>query len=165
MTKTKSYEELLIEFEEIKAQLHEANETLHAIRSGQVDALVVQTESGARLYTLKSADHTYRVFIERMKEGAVTLDNKGIILYSNSQFAAMVDMPLEKVVGLPLIDLVPKEWKPAFKKIAEQAWGSDSRGEICLKNNRGELVPFLLSVTPLELDEGAALSIILYLSH
>ena len=161
MTKTRSYEELLTEYEEMRAQLHEANETLHAIRSGQVDALVVQTEDGPRLYTLKSADHTYRVFIERMKEGAVTLNDKGIILYSNSQFAAMVDLPLEKVVGLSLIDLVPNEWKPAFKKIAEQAWGADSRGEICLKNEKGELVPFLLSVTPLELDEGASLSIIL----
>ena len=98
MTKTRSYEELLTEYEEMRAQLHEANETLHAIRSGQVDALVVQTEDGPRLYTLKSADHTYRVFIERMKEGAVTLNDKGIILYSNSQFAAMVDLPLEKVV-------------------------------------------------------------------
>ena len=161
MTKTRSYEELLTEYEEMRAQLHEANETLHAIRSGQVDALVVQTEDGPRLYTLKSADHTYRVFIERMKEGAVTLNDKGIILYSNSQFAAMVDLPLEKVVGLSLIDLVPNEWKPAFKRIAEQAWGADSRGEICLKNEKGELVPFLLSVTPLELDEGASLSIIL----
>jgi two-component system phosphate regulon sensor histidine kinase PhoR len=161
MNKTKTYEELLKEFEEIKIQLHEANETIDAIRNGQVDALVVQTENGHCLYTLKSADHAYRVFIEKMKEGAVTLNDKGVILYCNSQFAAMVDLPLEKVVGLPLVDLVPNEWKPAFKKIAERAWGSDSRGEICLKNEKGELVPFLLSVTSLELDEGEALSIIL----
>lgn len=161
MNKTTTYEELLSELEEVKAQLHEANETINAIRSGQVDALVVHTDNGHRLYTLKSADHAYRVFIEKMKEGAVTLNDKGIILYSNSQFAAMVDRPLEKVLGLSLVDLVPNEWKPAFKRIVEQGWESDSKGEIYLKNKNAELVPFLLSVTSLELEEGVALSIIL----
>src|SRR5262245_29890173 len=134
MSKTRTYEELVKEVEEVNAQLQEANETIHAIRTGQIDALVVQAESGPRLYTLKSADHTYRVFIEKMKEGAVTLDNKGTILYSNSQFAAMVNLPLEKVVGLPIADLIPDEWKNIFKKITEQGWETDSKGEIFLRN-------------------------------
>ena len=67
MKEVKTYEELLEELEEIKFQLQEANDTIHAIRTGQVDALVVETKDGSQLYTLKSADHTYRVFIEKMK--------------------------------------------------------------------------------------------------
>ena len=70
MKETKTYEELLEELEELSLQLKEANETIHAIRTGQIDALVVETEDGPQLYTLKSADHTYRVLIEKMKEGA-----------------------------------------------------------------------------------------------
>ena len=161
MKETKTYEELLAELEELSFQLKEANETIHAIRTGQIDALVVETEDGPQLYTLKSADHTYRVLIEKMKEGAVTLDSNGVILYSNSQFASMINMPLAKVIGLPIMDFVPDQYKNKFKKITEQGWRSDSKGEIFLKNNTGELIPFLLSVTSLELDEGAALSIIL----
>lgn len=161
MSITKSYEAIERELEDIKAQLNEANETLLAIRTGQVDALVVQAESGPRLYTLKSADHTYRVFIEKMKEGAVTLDNNGLILYCNSQFAAMVDMPLEKIVGLKLHDFIPAESRSYFKRIIEEGWKSDSKGEILLRNKNSDLIPFLLSVTSLELDEGSALSIIL----
>ena len=161
MKETKTYEELLEELEELSLQLKEANETIHAIRTGQIDALVVETEDGPQLYTLKSADHTYRVLIEKMKEGAITLDKSGIILYSNSQFASMIGMPLTKVIGLPIIDFIPDQYKNKFKKIAEQGWKSDSKGEIFLKNNTGELIPFLLSVNSLELDEGAALSIIL----
>ena len=157
----KTYEELLEELKELRFQLREANETLHAIRTGQVDALVVETEGGPQLYTLKSADHTYRVFIEKMKEGAVTLNNKGIILYSNSQFAEMINLPLTKVIGLSIMNFIPEEYKPRFKKLTEQGWHSDSKGEIFLKNKNGELIPFLLSVTSLELDEGTALSIIL----
>jgi two-component system phosphate regulon sensor histidine kinase PhoR len=161
MKETKTYEELLEELEDLSYQLKEANETIHAIRTGQVDALVVETEDGPQLYTLKSADHTYRVFIEKMKEGAVTLNSKGIILYSNSQFADMIDIPLAKVIGLPIIDFIPDQFKSRFKKITEQGWESDSKGEISLKNKNGELIPFLLSVTSLELAEGLALSIIL----
>jgi len=161
MKETKTYEELLEELEDLSFQLKEANETLHAIRTGQIDALVVETEDGPQLYTLKSADHTYRVFIEKMKEGAVTLNSKGIILYCNSQFADMIEMPLAKVIGLPIMSFIPDQYKSRFKKIAEQGWESDSKGEISLKNKNGELVPFLLSVTSLELAEGFALSIIL----
>jgi len=161
MKETKNYEELLEELEDIKFQLKEANETLHAIRTGQIDALVVETEDGPQLYTLKSADHTYRVFIEKMKEGAVTLNRKGIILYSNSQFADMIDVPLAKVIGLPIIDFIPDQYKGKFKKMTEQGWESDSKGEIFLKSNSGKSIPFLLSFTSLELDEGTALSIIL----
>src|ERR1700750_989651 len=88
------------EIEELRLQLQEANETIHAIRTGQIDALVVSTETGPQLYTLRSADHTYRIFIEKMKEGAVTLNQDEIILYCNSQFAAMVDLPLSEVIGV-----------------------------------------------------------------
>ena len=161
MKETKTYEELLEDLEELTLQLKEANETIHAIRTGQIDALVVETEGGPQLYTLKSADHTYRVFIEKMQEGAVTLNSKGIILYCNSQFAGMIDMPLAKVIGLPIVSFIPDQYKSKFKNITEQGWESDSKGEIFLKNKNGGLTPFLLSVTSLELDEGIALSIIL----
>jgi two-component system, OmpR family, phosphate regulon sensor histidine kinase PhoR len=161
MKGTKTYEELLTEFEELRAQLHEANDTIHAIRTGQVDALVVQSEEGPRLYTLKTADHTYRVFIEKMREGAVTLNSTGIILYSNSQFASMVNLPLATVIGSCMTDFIPKESLQEYKRIIEQGWQSDTKGEIFLRNKNNESIPFLLSVTSLELDEGTALSVIL----
>src|SRR5215212_4546876 len=117
MKSTKTYEELLSEIEELRMQLEETNDTLHAIKSGQVDALVINNEKGHRLYTLKSADQTYRVFIEKMKEGAVTLNKNEIILYSNSQFASMVNLPLSKVIGLPFSDFIPHEMKKDFKTL------------------------------------------------
>ncbi len=161
MNEEKKYESLADELEEVRAQLLEANETIDAIRNGQVDALVVKNGNEHQLYTLKSADQTYRVFIEKMKEGAVTLNDDGIILYSNSQFASMVDLPLAKVIGLSFSDFIPDDSREIFKALLEQGWGSDSKGEISLKNKNNELVPFLLSFTSLELDEGKALSIIL----
>lgn len=161
MLSVKSYEALQAEFEKLKLQLQEANETIDAIRSGEVDALVVNNGVEHQLYTLKSADQTYRVFIEKMKEGAVTLNRKGLILYSNSQFATMVGMPLTKVIGLPITDFIPDKFQSTFQEIFEAGWKSDSKGEISLKNKNNQSIPFLLSVTSLELDDGSALSIIL----
>jgi two-component system phosphate regulon sensor histidine kinase PhoR len=103
-----TYEELLKGFRELQFQLDEANDTIDAIRNGQVDALIVKDETGHQLYTLKTADQTYRVFIEKMNEGAVTLNKDGTILYSNSRFAAMMHIPLEKVIGLKFETFVPE---------------------------------------------------------
>jgi len=149
------------ELEELRLQLQEANDTIDAIRSGEVDALFVNNGKEHQLYTLRTADHTYRVFIEQMKEGAVTVNQDGIILYSNSQFAALIGISLTEVIGLPIIDFVPVKLHKAFKKIILEGWQSESKGEILFKNKSNKLIPFLLSVTSLELDEGKSLSIIL----
>src|ERR1051325_5377787 len=115
---------LLKEIEELRSQLQEANETIHAIRTGQIDALVVSTETGPQLYTLKSADHTYRIFIEKMKEGAVTLNQDDVILYSNSQFASMVDLPLSEVIGVQFGSFIPEGCKSEFRKLMKNGWNS-----------------------------------------
>ena len=77
MEQSKSYEELLGQNQELQWRLEEANDAIEAIRTGQVDALVVKNDDTHQLYTLKSADHTYRVFIEKMSEGAVTINQIG----------------------------------------------------------------------------------------
>ena len=152
---------LLSEIKELRQQLQEANETIHAIRTGQVDAVIVTTETGPQLYSLKTADHTYRAFIEKMKEGAVTLNGEELILYSNSQFASMVDLPLSEVIGTPFTKFIPDRCSEHFKQLMKLGWSSDSKGEILLKNNKDKIIPVLLSFTSLELDEGRALSVIL----
>src|ERR1700760_4607607 len=101
-----TYDELLRVNEELRIQLEEANDSIQAIRTGQVDAFVVQGEEGHQLYTLETADQAYRLFIEKMNEGAVTLNSDGLILYSNSRFATMVNMPLENVLGCQFHDFV-----------------------------------------------------------
>ena len=68
------------EINELQRRLEEANDIIDAIRTGSVDALIVNGEDGHQLYTLKTADQTYRVFIEKMNEGAVTLNKQGMIV-------------------------------------------------------------------------------------
>jgi PAS domain S-box-containing protein len=157
---TKTYEELVNEVNSLRLQLEEANDAIEAIRTGQVDALVVHGKKGHELYTLKTADQTYRLFIEKMIEGAVTLDQHGIIVYSNSQFASMVNMPLSKVIGLSFHNFIVPASKRQFTDLFHKGWKEDCKGEIGLLNE-GKSVDFQLSFTSLELDEGVSLSIIL----
>ncbi len=155
------YNKLYSENRELKYQLEEANETIDAIRSGMVDALVVKGDGGEnQLYTLKSADQTYRVFIEKMAEGAVTLNEDGIILYSNSRLAQMLDTSLEKVIGLSFADFVADDHRERFAKLFEAGWKKDCKEEILLQTSGNNVKPLLLSCTTLELDEGTALSVI-----
>jgi signal transduction histidine kinase len=156
----KTKEDLQKELEDLRCQLEEANETIEAIRTGQIDALLVQGENGHQIYTLKSADHSYRIFIEKMTEGAVTLNAKGVILYCNSQFATMVRLPLSKVIGMQFDLFVAPENKLLYEDLFDQCWSTDCKGEVLLVAGEG-FTPVQLSFATLELEEGISLSIIL----
>src|ERR1700712_4391879 len=90
---------LTAEGEDLRARLLEAEDMVRAIRRGEVDALVVDGAQGDQVFTLKGADHSYRIFLEEMHEGAATLTADGVILYCNRRFAAIVGTPMEDVIG------------------------------------------------------------------
>ncbi|MEZ0608605.1 ATP-binding protein [Fibrella sp. WM1] len=161
MNATLTYEELLAENQRLREQLEEATETIHAIRTGQVDALVVTGDDGHELYTLKTADQTYRVFIETMNEGAVTLSAGGLIVYGNSMFATMVGLPLSQVIGLSFDNFVAAQSLSAYQQLVEMGWTDKHRVEMTLCDHTDHAIPCLLSVTALELDEGPSLSVII----
>ena len=161
MDVTKTYEQLQKENDELLWQLEEAMETLNAIRTGQVDALVVKGPNEEhQLYTLKTADQSYRVFIEKMNEGAVTLNEQGVIVYCNTMFASVVGLPLSKIIGLSFDTLVPHDCLSTYHDIFQRGWKEDCKTEISVLN-QAERVPCQLSVTTLQLDEGNTLSVII----
>jgi two-component system, sensor histidine kinase len=96
---TPSQSELHETTDTLRARLAESEETLRAIRHGEVDALVVDGVDGSRVYTLHSAEEPYRHLVEEMQEGAVVLTGHGEILYANARFAALVGEPLESVMA------------------------------------------------------------------
>ena len=128
--------------ESLRAELEELRETLAAIRSGAVDALVVDTPDGQRVYTLEGAEYVYRTLIERMQEGAVILTPGGIIHYCNRRFAELIRMPLEKVVGCPFAD-----WLDTSDHAALTALLTDGvdRLELLLHARDGATTPTMVS--------------------
>ncbi len=118
MTKTK--EQLIIENEELHSRLAETEETLTAIRNGEVDAIMVSGTKGEQVYSVSSAETPYRTFIEEMNEGAVTLTKEGIILYCNQRFAELVNEPIESVIGSYLKHFIAPNDKSKFDNFLAQ---------------------------------------------
>ena len=88
---------------DLRGRLEASEEMLAAIRSGEVDAITVETPAGLRVFTLKSADQPYRVMVETMSEGAVTVTPDDVILYSNQRFADMLRAGLDTIIGSSLL--------------------------------------------------------------
>jgi len=118
MTKTK--EQLISENEELHSRLAETEEALIAIRSGEVDAIVISGAKGEQVYSLSSAETPYRTFIEKMSEGAVTLSKEGIIIYCNQRFAEFVHEPIERVIGSYFKRFIVSNDKSKFDKLFSQ---------------------------------------------
>jgi len=89
-------DDLLVENQELRTRLEEAEELLTAIRAGRVDALVIEGPQGPQVYTLEGAEQPYRTYVETMNEGAVTLSQDGTVLYCNCQFAELTGAPLKR---------------------------------------------------------------------
>jgi PAS domain S-box-containing protein len=139
------------EIEELRAQLEEAEETLRAIRHGEVDALVVTERSSERVYTLKSADRPYRLMIECMRQGAVTLSPDGMVLYCNASFAGMLGMPLQHIIGSEVQRFVGASSQDLFAALLRQE--ENGQGEILLQGSGGDLLPVYVAFSELPLDE------------
>lgn len=154
-----SHEDLLSENELLRSRLSEATDTLEAIRTGQVDALVVTGENGHSLYTLKSADHAYRVFVEQMAEGAVSLNSDGLVVFSNSQFARIINRPLSQVAGHRFVEFVTDDDATRFRSLFRTAWVEKVESDLCLKCNDHN-VHVKVSLTALQLDGESVLSLI-----
>src|ERR1700726_257339 len=138
--------------EDLLSRLWVAEETIGAIYSGEADAVIVNSPDGPRVYTLEGADHPYRVMVEQMHEGTVTRARNRLILYSNPQFAAMIDTASESVTGSDFDRFLAPADASLFSGLIEAALaGGHSFGELHVRAADGTMVPVRLSVTPLEI--------------
>lgn len=134
--------------EQQRARLEEAEETLRAIRSGEVDALVVAGPQGEQVFTLAGAEHAYRILVETMTEGAATLHDDGIIYYCNARLGAMLKLPLEKIIGLRLQQFITPAQTAVFKELLGKR-AEARRGEFLLVASDGRPLPILVSMSDL----------------
>lgn len=143
----KSQEELLTELQTLRLRLEEAEETLRAIAAGEVDALVVDGPDGEQIFTLQGADHPYRLMVENMREGALTINHEGIIVYCNDSFAALVGKPVERVVGSSMHDYVAEVDHPTFAGLIGSESLSSNKAELRLVSANKDLTPVVVSMS------------------
>jgi len=147
-----SYRALLAELADLRERLRESDETLAAIRDGEVDAVVVRGRVGQQVYTLENADRPYRALIEQMQDGAVTVSAKGAILYCNQRFASLVGAGPERVMGTPIGTWFPNPAGSAFDDVLQKTAGADASGEFTLRRIDGTEVPVHVSLAKVRVD-------------
>ena len=144
--------QLLEEIEKLRIRLGEAEETLSAIRSGGVDAIIVSGPQGDQVFTLTGAEQAYRVLIETMNEGAASLNQEGMIIYCNQRLSEMIKTPLEKVIGAPMRQFIRASDLPVFDSLIEKGLQKSGKGEVAFIQNDGTVLPVLLSISALQRD-------------
>ncbi len=144
---------------ELSARLEEAEGTLSAIQRGEVDAVIVAEPAGNKVFTLQGADHAYRIFLEDMGEGAVTLTQGGLILYANRGFSEIVGAPLEQVIGSAIFRFLSSSDGEVLRDSLSGAIAVGTRSEVSFESPRGR-VPTLLSLSALPGSDPPALCMV-----
>ncbi|MFZ2640258.1 MAG: ATP-binding protein [Verrucomicrobiia bacterium] len=151
------------ELDRLRARLAEADETLRAIHSGEVDTVVVTGKQGPQVFTLQGAEYSYRVLIESMSEGALMLTADKTILYANQCFARMVKCPLEQVMGSSFRRFLSAEDRATLRSLLKRADKFGSKIQVLLNAGDGSQTPAQISIRPLTKDgfNGATIGMVL----
>ncbi len=139
---------------EVQEKLQSAEAILGAIHSGEVDAVVVSTPQGQRVFTLQGVDYIYQLLVEQMAEGAITVSGEGMILYCNRRFSELLNYPLEKLIGSSLeMFIVPRDRRTLSQLLAQTSTQENLSQElslIALENNQE--TPVKLSFKKINVD-------------
>ncbi|HEY0091123.1 MAG TPA: ATP-binding protein, partial [Flavobacterium sp.] len=135
------------EIEELRRQLYEANEIIDAIREGAVDALVLNKDGHPHVYSIESADYTYRILIEKFGEGALSISTDGLILYCNDYFSRLTGIPSNKIIGTNFSQYFEAEYE--YLRLKAGLINGPSKGELNLRIE-GKRIPVYISFSNLE---------------
>jgi len=153
-------EALQAENSQLRLRLEEAEETLSAIRSGGIDAVVVEQAGQNQIYTLAGADRPYRLFVEEMHQGAATLQADGTIAWCNRQLGLLLKLPQTNLMGMSLRGFVRPEDQPIYDHLLREGKAQSARAEAQLRRADGALVPAFLTFNALPEDCGSAIGVL-----
>lgn len=109
---------------------------------------ITQIERGQEL--LEQSVMRYQILIETMNDGLVIDDGNGILTYANDAFCRMINESQENIIGKPWVSLVKDmSMESIMEKIADRKKGISERYELSWKSSAGDLVPTIVSATPL----------------
>jgi len=136
----------------LRVALRESQDTLNAIRAGEVDAVVMSTTDGDQLFTVNGADRPYRLFVEGMAEGAMSVLGDGTILSANSRMIDIANVSLSSLVGTPIERLLTDESLPTLRAILQATAPTTVPIEMMMHVGDGPDLAVSLTASPLDLD-------------
>jgi PAS domain S-box-containing protein len=146
--------------EDLQWRLEEAEQTLEAIRHGEVDAIVVAGPHGDLVYSLTGAEHAYRVIVETMNEAALTTDLDGTILFTNQRFCDLMRVPLCDVMGRKVVEFAAEPQRPVLEAVMAQAQAGPVQQHLALRAADGTVVPVMLSASLLRTPDSVSICLV-----
>lgn len=137
---------------ELRRRLSEAEDTLRAIRDGEVDALVVRGGTQDQVFAL--ADETsYRTFIEAMDIGAAALDGSGRLIYANSALRSLLGVSAQELEQADLADRLGSNGELILRHLIEDSQAERRSAQLSVQSAFGERY-VEVTAAPLELAFG-----------
>ena len=131
----------------LRVRLDEAQELLRAIQSCEVDALVIDSGTGPRVFTLQGVDAASNRFrgeiLAQVSDAVIAIDDDHRVTYLNAAAERQYDIDLGAVLGQSLSKVYQTRWlQPGDETVAAIALreGGAWRGEnVHVKTNGREL--------------------------
>jgi len=99
-------QQLVQENAELRARLAEVEETLRAIREGEVDAVIVSGSKGERVFALSESENLHRLMIEGMNEAGLALSPEGLLVFCNDRAGVILQRSKGQLLGHALDEFV-----------------------------------------------------------
>jgi len=147
-------DELSEKIRTLEERLLESEQIVQAIRGGEVDAFIVHELNGDRNYTLKGADHGYRILVESITEGTLILSSDDSIYYCNRTLGEMLGLPIQKIISKKLDSFVTSEGRAQLMEITRACRGfGEAKGEFLMKRSDGTLLPVNVSLNRMSVSD------------
>ena len=153
-------ERLRDELTELRTRLSEAEDSLQAIREGEVDAIIVSGSRGEQIFSLTGADQVYRLIVETMREAALTVSFEGLVLYCNHQFSDLLGLPQERIVGRPFAELVAADERAEAELVLATSRTKTVAQRLVFQRRDGTMIPVHLSATLLQSSDAESICIV-----
>jgi PAS domain S-box-containing protein len=158
---------LLAQIAELRARLREAEQTLQAIRAGAVDALVVETDAGPRIFLLQGLEAGSNRFrgemLAQVGDAVISIGDDGRVTYLNAAAERQYGVTASDALGRQLSEIYEYRWlRPEDEAAAARALHDSGqwRGENLHVKRSGVAIQVESSVTRLHSADGIPVGLV-----
>ena len=135
----------------LQEQLVALQGLIETIRHGGVDAVLVGEPGAEQVYPLAGAQGPFKLIVENMGQGALTVSPRHVILFANRRFGEMVGLPPGSIVGKPIATFLDASSRTAVTDLLAVCPGDTAYAGVHLVGPDGSR-PVSLSASCLDVD-------------
>ncbi len=130
----------------------EARQVLRTAVGDEADGSLSASGGGARIRMLQGPEPLYRMIVENMTQGAVTLTRDGVVRYCNPCFSRMLARNTDQVVGRAFHEFLPPSEHTVFARLLVDSLCSPARADSVLQAATGESFSVQLAASAFDHD-------------